>query len=437
MAPSWRHCNTTNVPRGAEKRVGSAESGAAGNDRRVARPSLRPGAAFAGLVLAFVVVMTGTTMPTPMYALYQRELGFSPLVQTVIFAVYAAGVLAALLIAGRWSDVVGRRPLLLAGLAAALLSSAVFLVAGPVWVLLVGRVLSGISAGIFAGAATAAVIEAAPEAWRNRAASVATAANIGGLGMGPLLAGLAVEYLPAPLHLSFAVHAVAVLGSAGLVLLVPETVEVQRGARLRPQALAVPADVRAVFVSAATAGFAGFAVLGLFTAISPRILSDVLGIGNHAVAGLVAFLLLGSSAVAQLFLSRLPTDRALDAGCALLVVGILLVGFSVAAASFPALLAGAVIAGIGQGMSFSKGLAAVNARVEPQSRAGVTSSYFVVLYVAISLPVVGVGAASQAWGLVPAGVAFAIAVAVLAAAALVALQISTSGARARKSVPRH
>lgn len=393
------------------------------NDQHVARPSLHPGAAFAGLVLAFGVVMTGTTMPTPMYALYQRELGFSPLGQTVIFAVYAVGVLAALLIAGRWSDAVGRRPLLLAGLASALLSSLVFLVAGPVWVLLVGRLLSGVSAGIFAGAATAAVIEAAPEAWRTRAASVATAANIGGLGMGPLLAGLAVEYLPAPLHLSFAVHAAAVLGCAVLVLLAPETVDVRRDARLRPQTLAVPADVRAVFVSAATAGFAGFAVLGLFTAISPRILSDVLGVPSHAVAGLVAFVLLGSSAVAQLGLRCLPTDRALDAGCALLIVGILLVGFSVAAAAFPTLVAGAVVAGIGQGMSFSKGLAAVNARVEPDSRAGVTSSYFVVLYVAISLPVVGVGAASQAWGLVAAGVVFAIAVAVLAAAALVALLV--------------
>jgi MFS family permease len=389
----------------------------------VARPLLRPGAAFAGLALAFLIVMTGTTIPTPMYALYQRELGFSPLVQTVIFAVYAVGVLAALLVAGRWSDAVGRRPLLLAGLVGALLSSVVFLVAGPVWVLLVGRLLSGISAGIFAGAATAAVIEAAPERWRTRAASVATAANMGGLGMGPLLAGLAVEYLPAPLHLSFAVHAVAVVGCAVLVLLAPETVDVAPGARLRPQALRVPAEVRAVFVSAATAGFAGFAVLGLFTALSPRIVSDVLGVGNHAVAGVVAFLPLGSSAVAQLGLRRLPTDRALDAGCALLAVGIGLVGFSVAEASFPALLAGAVVAGIGQGMSFSKGIAAVNARVEPGARAGVTSTYFVVIYVAISLPVVGVGAASQAWGLVPAGVVFAIAVAVLALAALAALLV--------------
>ncbi|MDN5918127.1 MAG: MFS transporter [Pseudonocardia sp.] len=386
-------------------------------------PRLPQGTAFAGLVVTFTVVMIGTTMPTPMYAVYQSELGFSPIVQTVIFAVYAVGVLAALLLFGRWSDLLGRRPLLLAGVGFSLASSIVFVLAGPVPVLLVGRLLSGISAGIFAGAATAAVIEAAPPSWSSRSSAVATAANTGGLGLGPLLAGLAVQFLPAPLHLSFAVHAVAVALCWVLVLLAPETVTPTRRPRLRPQKIAVPAEVRPVFVSAATAGFAGFAVLGLFTAISPRIVSEVLGNSNHAVAGLLSFLLLGASAAAQLGLRRFDTDRTLTLGCVLLIAGILLVGLSVATASFPELVIGALIAGVGQGMSFSKGLATVNARVDPAQRAGVTSSYFVVLYVAISLPVVGVGAASMAWGLVTAAITFAVAVAVLAAVALTALLI--------------
>ncbi|MBC8092041.1 MAG: MFS transporter, partial [Pseudonocardia sp.] len=206
-----------------------------------------------------------------------------------------------------------------------------------------------------------------------------------------------------------------------LVVLAPETVDVARGARPSRQRLSVPPEIRGVFVSAATAGFAGFAVLGLFTAISPRIVSEVLAEPNRAVAGLVVFLLLGSSTVAQLALRRAPTDGALLAGCVLLIVGILLVGLATGAALFPALVAGAVIAGVGQGLTFSKGLAAVQQRADPTARAGITSTYFVVLYVAISLPVVGVGAASQAWGLVAAGVMFTGAVAVLAAVAAVTL----------------
>ncbi|WP_283160264.1 MFS transporter [Pseudonocardia sp. Ae150A_Ps1] len=383
-----------------------------------------PAAAFEGLAVTFAVVMLGATMPTPMYALYQRELGFSPVVQTVVFAVYALGVLAALLLAGRWSDQLGRRPMLLAGVAFSLVSSLVFLLAGPVWVLLVGRLLSGVSAGIFAGAATAAVIEAAPESWRDRGPAVATAANIGGLGLGTALAGVAVEYLPAPLHLSFAVHAVVVALCGLLVLAAPETVR-DRPAHpsLRPQTVEVPPAVRAVFALAATAGFAGFAVLGLFTALSPRIVSEIVGIPNHAVAGVMSFVLLGASVVAQLLVRHAGTDRMLDAGCVLLVAGVGLVALSVARASMTELLAGAVIAGAGQGMTFSKGLAAVNSRVDVARRAGTTSSYFLVLYVAISLPVVGLGAASQAWGLRTAGIAFCGLVALLAVIALGALLV--------------
>lgn len=383
-------------------------------------------AAFAGLAVTFAVVMLGATMPTPMYALYQRELGFSATVQTVIFAVYAVGVLAALLVTGRWSDQLGRRPMLLAGVALSLASSLVFLVAGPVWVLLVGRLLSGFSAGIFAGAATAAVIEAAPESWRERGAAVATVANIGGLGLGAALAGVAVEYLPAPLHLSFAVHAVAVALCGLLVLGAPETVT-DRPARptLRPQRPEVPPAVRAVFGVAATAGFAGFAVLGLFTALSPRIVSELIGNPSHAVAGAMSLLLLGASVLAQLAVRTAPTGRILHLGCVLLAAGAALVAVSVARGSMVELelVAGAVVAGVGQGMTFSKGLAAVNARVEAHQRAGTTSSYFVVLYVAISLPVVGLGAASQAWGLRTAGIVFCVAVAVLALLALAALLV--------------
>lgn len=371
----------------------------------------------------FTVVMLGATIPTPMYVLYQQELGFSPVVQTVIFAFYAVGVLAALILTGRWSDLVGRRPLLLAGLGFALASSVVFLLAGPVWMLLAGRLLSGVSAGIFAGAATAAVVEAAPESWRSRASATATAANIGGLGLGPLLAGVAVQYLPATLHLSYAVHAVAVALCVLLVRAAPETVTPTPGARLRPQTVRVPAEVRPVFVSAATAGFAGFAVTGLFTAISPRLLSETIGIADHAVAGLVVFLLFGASAAAQLVANRFDAGRMLRLGCVGLVVGMALVGLSVATGSMTLLVAGAVVAGAGQGPTLSSGLTTVNARVDPAVRAEVTSSYFVVLYVALSLPVIGLGAASQAWGLRTSGIAFCAAVAALAVASLVALTV--------------
>jgi MFS family permease len=377
--------------------------------------------AFPLLAYAFAAVMVGTTLPTPMYALYSERMHFSVLTTTVIFASYAVGVLFALLAFGRWSDAIGRRPILLAGIAFALASAIVFLVAGNVGQLLAGRLLSGLSAGIFTGTATAAVIEAAPESWRTRAAAVATIANIGGLGIGPLLAGLLVSYAPHPLQLPFIVHIVLVLVAAAGVLIAPETSSATGGIGF--QRLSVPAQVRSVFVTAATAAFAGFAVLGLFTAVAPSFLSGVIGIGNHAVAGLIVFTLFVSSAVAQLLAVRIDARRAVAVGSGVLVAGTAIIAVSLHFSSLAGLIVGAVVAGAGQGISFSRGLAAVAESTPPDRRAEVSSTYFVVAYVAISLPVIGGGLAAQAWGLRTAGIVFALAVSVLAAICLAAVLV--------------
>jgi MFS family permease len=371
---------------------------------------------FALLAYAFAVIMVGTTLPTPMYALYANHMHFAVFTTTVIFATYAVGVLGALLLFGRWSDALGRRPVLLAGAAFALASAVVFLFADDVALLLVARLLSGLSAGIFTGTATAAVVEAAPPAQRDRAAVVATIANIGGLGAGPLLAGVLVEYAPHPLQLSFVVHIVLVVLAIGAVLLAPETSA--RTGRIGFQRLSVPAEVRQVFITGATAAFAGFAVTGLFTADAPSFVAEVIGIDNHAVAGAVACSIFAASAVAQLSARRMPTQRAVAIGCAILVVGMVILAVALHFSSLAGLIAGALVSGVGQGISFSRGLAAVAELAPADRRAEVSSTYFVVAYVAIALPVVGEGLAAQHWGLRTAGVSFAIAIAVLSAICL-------------------
>jgi MFS family permease len=251
---------------------------------------------------------------------------------------------------------------------------------------------------------------------------VATFANIGGLGAGPLLAGLLVQYAPAPLHLAFIVHIVLATLAGIAVLMVPETS--QRTGRIGVQRLSVPAEVRPVFAIAALAAFAGFAVTGLFTAVAPSFLADVVGIGNHAVAGAIACSIFAASAVAQVAARRVAPPRAVAVGCAILVVGMVILAAALHFSSLPALLAAAVVAGVGQGISFSRGLAAVAESSPADRRAEVSSTYFVVAYVAISLPVVGEGLAARAWGLRTAGVSFAVAVGILAIGCLVAILVS-------------
>ena len=387
--------------------------------------SRRTAVGFPLLIYSFTAIMVGTTLPTPMYALYAERMHFSVLTTTVVFASYTGGVLFALLAFGRWSDAIGRRPMLLAGAACALASAVVFLAADSVPDLMIGRVLSGLSAGIFTGTATAAVIEAAPPSWRSRAAAVATVANIGGLGLGTLLAGLLVQYAPAPLRLTFVVHIALVVLAALAVLVAAETSE--RTGRIGLQRLWVPEQTRTVFVTAATAAFAGFSVLGLFTAVAPSFVSGVIGIGNHAAAGAIVFSLFASSALSQVVARRMPPRRAVALGCAILVAGMTILAVALHLSSLVGLIVAAIVSGIGQGISFSRGLAAVAERTPPERRAEVGSAYFVVAYIALSLPVIGEGLAARTWGLRTAGVAFAVAVAVLAGICLAAILVQEAG----------
>jgi predicted MFS family arabinose efflux permease len=371
---------------------------------------------------AFLVTMLGTTMPTPLYPIYQQELGFGGLMVTVVFATYAVGVLAALLLVGRLSDRVGRKAVLLPGLGVAAASSLVFLIPHSLPALFVGRLLSGLSAGVFTGVATATIVDLAPDDGRARAGLLAAAVNVLGLGLGPVLAGALADVAPHPLVLPYLVH-VALVGLAALALVaVPEPVGRRPGpVRWQAQRLGVPDEVRPTFVRAAVAGFAGFAVLGFFTAVSPLFLGQVLHETRHLVTGLVVFSVLGSSAAGQLLSARLPERASLLGGCVALAAGVVVVAFGLATALLPMLVAGAVVAGLGQGASFRAGLQAVTGAAPAERRSEVSSSFFLVLYVAISIPVIAVGAGAQVFGLVPTAVVFAGLVAALALAAFVSL----------------
>lgn len=365
---------------------------------------------------AFAVAMTGTTLPTPLYPIYQHDFGFSSLLVTVIFAVYAGGVVAGLLLFGGLSDVIGRRWVLLPGLVLAAASAGAFLLAHGLAAILVGRVLSGLSAGIFTGTATAALVDLAPQGRRNFATLVAVAVNVGGLGAGTLLAGLLAEYAPDPIRLPFVVHLGLVAVAAVGLLATPETAGRggrSGGDRLRLQRLGVPSEVRGVFARAATAGVCAFAVSGVFGAVAPVLLVTVLHDPSHVLAGVVPFVLFALSVAGQLALARLPAAAGLPAGCALLAVGVGLLAGAVAASSLAFLLASAAVAGLGQGLVVGAGMAVINERAPMERRGEAASAFFVVLYAGLALPVVGVGLGSDAFGLEPTAFAFSGAVGVL------------------------
>lgn len=376
--------------------------------------------------------MAGTTLPTPLYGLYQDKFGFSELTVTVVYAVYAFGVIGVLLLAGNASDAVGRRPVLLWGLAFAAASAVCFLSATGLGWLYAGRLLSGFAAGLFTGAATVYVIELAPHGGGSRATFVATAANMGGLGCGPLLAGLLAQYAAWPLYLPFAVHLALVAASAAVLLWLPETVAERRAlSTVRPQRPSLPPQVRPVFGPAAIASFVGFALFGVFTSVSPAFLAESLDVDNHAVSGLVVALAFFASTAGQLAVTRVGMERSLPLGCATPRRSGAARG---RAAMGPAAPGGAERARrrYGAGAGISRGARRGGRGVSPDHRASVISTLFVVAYAGISVPVIGVGVLTGPIGLEGAGLVFI---------AVMAVLVSTAGVylvrRLRRTTPEH
>jgi MFS family permease len=384
---------------------------------RLSRP-----VAFWLIVYAFAVTMLGTTLPTPLYVIYQAQWHFSTSLITLIFAVYAVGVLVALLGAGRSSDQVGRRPVLAAAILLSIASAVTFILAPGVGWLFLGRVLSGLSAGLMTGTATAALTETARAGSGRHASLVATTANMGGLGLGPLLAGLLAQYAPQPTVLPFVVQ-LGLVAIAGLGLfVVPETVTERSALSLKFRGLGIPEAGKAEFIAAGIAGFAAFSLLGLFSSLVPTFLSGVLHDTSHAVAGAVVFLAFAVAACAQLAGSRLPSRPVMLAGLAVFLAALALIVAGLSAASMPLFLSGTVVSGVAVGAVFMGSLATANRVAPAETRGQVISTFFVFAYVGLTVPVIAVGFGSQAFGDFRAVLGCAIALATIAVASMAVIR---------------
>jgi MFS family permease len=363
--------------------------------------------------LVLGVTMAGTTLPTPLYVIYQGRWHLSAAMVTVTFAAYAAAVLVTLLLAGRISDEAGRRPVLAIALAASALSTIMFILTPDVGVLIAARIVSGLSAGLMTGTATAMLTELIPVPARHRASLVATAANMGGLGLGPLFAGLFAQYAPHPTTLVFEAYLALLAATAIILLLVPETVRPRTRPALRFAGLGIPERGRGEFIAAAVAAFVAFALLGLFSSLVPGFIGGVLHQDNHAVQGAVVFLLLAVGTVTQVTLSRFSSRRVVLAGLGLFLAALALIVAALAASTMALFLAGTVVGGVACGAIFFGSVATAN-RLAPADRRGQSlSAFFVACYTGLIIPVVGVGVLAGFTGTFPAVLTFSILLAVL------------------------
>jgi len=378
-------------------------------------------AAAATVAFAFWITMAGTTAPTPLYPLYGEAFGFSPITVTVVFAVYAVGVVLGLLAFGRLSDQIGRRPVLVAATLLSVCAAVVFLLADNVEVLLIGRVVSGFSAALITGAATACLTELIPADSRVKPATIALFANMGGLASGTLLTGILADLAPSPLRTPWVVllvlGAIGLVGSAG----VRESGTQRTGLKLQPQRLHVPGEIRADFLRSAMAAGAGFAVLGVLTAVTGLFLGTVLNETSHSLTGFTVFVAFACTALGQLLVRRLKPGTALPTACAGLILGAALIAVAMATSSLAPLLVAAALNGLATGIALSHGITNIATRVAPQHRGASVSTFFAILYTMLAVPAIGVGVLINATSLRPAGEIFSGVVAALATVVLLSL----------------
>src|SRR6202020_1762535 len=353
----------------------------------------------AGLLL---VMMLGGTLPVPLYVLYEKDMGFGPLGVTVVFAAYVGGTLFALVALGDLSDHIGRKKVVAIAVACAAVSSALFLAASGIGVLIAARVGSGVGAGLATGTATAALTELQPRGDHRAAAVTASGSNMTGLGLGPLLAGLFAEYVTMPTRTVFwAYLGVCALAVAALPL-IPETVRnPDRAFRLRPR-IDVPLGMRAVMLGAGLGVFAAFTVLGLFSSLVPTFLHGILGVHNLALIGGASFLIFIIAAISQAASARWPSRRSVSAGLPLLLVCLAALESALFARALWVFVVATVAGGIAVGFVFRGGLSELNRLADPGHRAAVVSAFFVAAYVGLGLPAVFTGLISLAVGPVDA-----------------------------------
>ncbi|GGS85086.1 MFS transporter [Nonomuraea spiralis] len=373
-------------------------AGALGTDLD-AKPTLRGRWRFWAVAYALLILLTGTNLPTPLYRDYQARFGFSPLMVTLIFAAYVAVLIPSLLVAGPLSDAVGRRGVLLPAVALAALGSLAFAFAASTGWLFAARILQGLALGAASGPLTAALTELEPTGNRRKAALVSTVASVGGLGLGPVLAGVLAQYAPAPQVLPFAVEIVLMVPATAAVVVLPAA---RSRTRWRPRRPEIPAAMRTVFATSGTASFLGFAVIGLFLTLIPAYAANLSGSTNLLLGGAAVALMLLCSALAQLLGYGRPARTLEMAGLPLLATGLVLLALAGALASLPLLLAATVIAGTGQGLAFLGGLTAVNQGAPAGRHADVLSSFYVIIYLGVGLPVIGVGFLATVAGLLAA-----------------------------------
>ena len=398
----------------------------------VRRAALRRTGGFWLMAALLLLLFFVAAAPSPLYGIYQAEWRFPAITLTEVFAVYALLLLVTLLVFGSVSDYLGRRLVILAGLAMTAGACGLFLAAHGVGLLFAGRALNGAAVGIAVSALGAALIDLQPKG-SGLAPVLTIAASLLGLAVGGLGTGALVQYGPAPSRLVWWLLLGLSLAAAAAVVAMPETAPARAGAlaSLRPR-VAVPRQARRTLAMALPCLVAVWMLSGFYLSLGPSLAAQVLRSTDLLWGGLVIFLLDGTAAAASVVSRGVGGPAAMLAGCLTLLTGAVVTLAGIETTSAVVFLAGTAVAGAGFGMAMLGTFRTVSALAPPGQRAGLIAAYFIASYLSFSTPVVAAGVAITHFGLHRTALVYGAAIAVLAAVAAGGLIVRR---RARSNVP--
>ena len=363
--------------------------------------------ALAGSALAFFAMYLSAGALTPLLVEYKLDYGFAGSMLNLAFAVYAVGFLVAALVLGSLSDYLGRRPVLIASLIVQLGSSLMFLFGHDLGWVIAGRTVQGIAGGAATGAFSAAMVEYAPKANKRIGAVLGSVSLTGGLAIGSLLAGSAIEASThADTVVFIALIALTIIGGFAIAFS-EETVTRMSGAvrSMIPQ-IAVPSAVRGEFYAAAPVIAAVWMLAGLSGGLAPSMVGTVFHHQNALLGGFAGFVAPAVGTLIAILFANVPSRRAMLTGIYASIIGSAAIIIGILAKVLALMLIGQAIAGVAFGASFTAALALLIPLAAPHQRAGLVAAIYLVAYFAFGAPIVIEGQLAGPWGQVPAVVAY-------------------------------
>jgi MFS family permease len=334
----------------------------------------------------------GATIPTPLYGLYKITFALSPLAITLIYAAYSVGVVPTLFFFGPLGDALGRKPLLIIAILFAMAGTLILGLANSFDWLIIGRLAQGIGIGAVLGNATAALVEFEPHANKQRASQIAGMAQLGGLGLGPLTAGLMAEYLFAPTLLVYLLEFTLLI--LALILILIGVPSVKGSAKFHLNKPSLPPALWS-FISASLAAALVLTNSGLYFSLNPTFAQDILHVNNIALGGIISSIMVFTAVVIQKFLWNHHPINLEIGGLLSLIVGLSIISINTVHTSIIVLVIAAIFSGIGFGAAFMGAINIINRIAPANKRGNVTSFFYALSYAALGVPIIGLGLALE------------------------------------------